>query len=156
MSMDEVKVFAAHLQRQLYQLVRACELCDRACLTQNGVTTSQGYTLLAFPDDGCLTMNELSDTMNLSNSTMTRMVDQLVQKGLVRRKADESDRRIVLVELTDQGQATRDTLEKALQGLFAQILDGIPADERPLILRALEQVTQSVAQVLDTNNCCSE
>jgi DNA-binding MarR family transcriptional regulator len=156
MSMDEVKVFAAHLQRQLYQLVRAYELCDRACLTQNGVTTSQGYTLLAFPEDGCLTMNELSDTMNLSNSTMTRMVDQLVQKGLVRRKADESDRRIVLVELTDQGQATRDTLEKALQGLFGQILDGIPADERPLILHALEQVTRSVAQVLDTNNCCPE
>ncbi len=153
MSLDEAKIFAAHLQRQLYQLVKACELCDRACLTQNGVTTSQGYTLLAFPEDGCLTMNELSDTMNLSSSTMTRMVDQLVQKGLVRRKPDESDRRVVLVELTDHGQVTREALDQALDNLFGQVLAHLPPEERPTILRALDRVTQAVSQVLE---CCSE
>ncbi len=90
--MDETISFAAALQRQIYELVRAHELCDRACLAQNGVTAAQGYTLLAFPEQGGMTMNALSDQMRLSSSTMTRMIDQLVQKGFVLRRPDDEDR----------------------------------------------------------------
>jgi DNA-binding MarR family transcriptional regulator len=154
--MDETISFAAALQRQIYELVRAHELCDRACLAQNGVTAAQGYTLLAFPEQDGLTMNALSDQMRLSNSTMTRMIDQLVQKGFVLRRPDDEDRRVVRVELTDQGREIRSTLEQSLRDLFSLVLNEIDEAERPLILHALEQVTRSVVSVLSLKNCCGE
>jgi DNA-binding MarR family transcriptional regulator len=155
-TMNETNAFTAQLQHLLYQLVRAYELCDRTCLAQNGITTAQGYSLLAFPKDGCLTMNELSETMKLSNSTMTRMVDQLVQKGLVFRRSDEADRRVVLVQLTERGHSARRTLEDALQEVFNRVVNGLQPDERPMILYALEQIINSLGKALNIEDCCGK
>jgi DNA-binding MarR family transcriptional regulator len=149
MNQDEQSSFAARVQRQLYQLVRNYELCDQVCLAQHGVTASQGYTLLSLPQEGALTMNELSEAMEVASSTMTRMVDQLVSKGLVHRRPDKEDRRIVRVQLTAQGQVIRRTLDKALQEFFKQALEAIPEDERPAILHALEQVTKPIVKALE-------
>lgn len=153
MTSNEPSAFATSLQRQLYRLVRAYELCDQACLAQNGVTASQGYTLLSLPEAGYLSMNDLSEAMRLASSTMTRYVDELVRKGLVQRRSDADDRRVVRVELTERGHEVRRTLESAMQDFFKQVLDEIQEDERPVLLRALEQVTKSIAKVF--KNCCA-
>lgn len=142
--------FAAQIQRLLYKLVRSYELCDRVCLTQHDVTASQGYTLLALPPEGTVSMNELSEAMGLAGSTMTRMVDQLVSKRLVQRKPDDEDRRVVRVWLTERGREARRTLEQALQDFFKGALDDIREEERPTILRALERIVQSVEKGLGT------
>ncbi len=150
---DKSFSFATSLQRQLYQLVRAYELCDRACLAQNGVTASQGYTLLSLPKEGYLSMNDLSDAMGLAGSTMTRNVDGLVHKGLVRRQPDAEDRRVVRVGLTERGQKARSVLEGALQDFFKQVTDEIPSDGRSTLLHALEDISQSIAKVF--KRCCA-
>lgn len=153
MDQDASITFAVQLQRQLGELVKAYALCDQGCLAQNGVTTAQSYTLLSLPEKGFLTMNGLSETMALANSTMTRMVDQLVQKGLVQRKPDDEDRRIVLVGLTEQGQDLRRTLEQNLHQFFGQVAARIQDNERPLVLHALEQVTNLV-KTAALGDCC--
>jgi DNA-binding MarR family transcriptional regulator len=147
-SQNESGVFAALLQRQLDKLVRVYALCDQACSALNGLTAAQSYSLLSLPEKGYLTMNDLSETMELANSTMTRMVDQLVQKGLVRRKPDAEDRRIVLVGLTDQGRVVRATLEQVLQDFFGQVAAGFPDEERHVMLRSLERVTALLQEAL--------
>ena len=141
--------FPAQVQRQIYHLAKLYQFCDRVCLAEHGVGATQGYTLLSIPQEGSLTMNDLSNAMGLANSTTTRIVDQLVRKGLVRRKTDNSDRRVVRVELTARGQELRRTLDKELQDFFKQALGEIPEDERPSIIRALTQVSQSIAKALE-------
>lgn len=145
--------FASSIQRLIYQLVRDCELCDQMCLAQLGVTVSQGYTLLALPHTDAVSMNELSEAMGLANSTMTRMVDQLVRKGLAHRKSDDEDRRIVRVRLTARGQEVQHTLEEALHDFFTQALGEIREDERPAVLGALERITRLVSRGLKA--CCA-
>src|SRR3990170_2934878 len=113
MNQDELGSFAARLQRLMYKLIKSYEQCDEMCLAQFGVTSAQAYTLLALPDEADVSMNELSESMGVANSTMTRMVDQLVRKELVYRRHSEDDRRVVRVELTTQGQKVRHTLERA-------------------------------------------
>ncbi len=153
MTLPAPSVFATSLQRQLYQLVRTYELCDQACLAQNGVTASQGYTLLFLPEAGHLSMNDLSQAMGLASSTMTRYVDELVRKGLAHRRPDDEDRRVVRVELSDRGRELRCVLQSAMQDFFKQVLDEIQEKERPALLRALEQVTQAIVKVF--KSCCA-
>src|SRR5688572_19066860 len=50
-----------------------------------------------------LRMTELADRVMLSPSGMTRLVDRLVDKGLVERRTDPEDGRVALASLTDQG-----------------------------------------------------
>lgn len=149
MSRSESDTFPSKVQRQIYQLAKLYQFCDRVCLAEHGVGATQGYTLLSIPQKGSLTMNDLSNAMGLASSTTTRIVDQLVHKGLVRRKTDSADRRVVRVELTTRGRELWRTLDKELQDFFKQALGEIPADERHSIIHALTQVTKSIAKALE-------
>ena len=154
MDLAETNTLAAKVQRQIYQLVRLYQSCDRICLVERGVSASQGYTLLSLPQEGSLNMNELSEAMGLANSTTTRIVDQLVKKELVHRREDSADRRVVRVQLTARGKELWQTLDTELHDFFAQVMEGIQEDERPVILHALERLTNSLAKAL--GNCCPE
>ncbi len=142
--------FPVQVQRQVYHLARLYQFCDRICLGELGVGASQSYTLLSLPQEGSLGMNELSEAMGLANSTTTRIVDQLVRKGLARRKTDDVDRRVVKVSLTPKGQELRRTLDQEQQDLFEQAFDKIPDEERPVIVRCLEQITSSIAKAIES------
>ena len=141
------------MQRLISQLVKEYERCDQVCLAQHGVTASQGYTLLVIPETGSMTMNELSEAMGLANSTMTRMVDNLVRKGLIYRKPDDDDRRVVRVSLAAQGLSTRRTMEKAQQELLQGALADIQEDERTGMIHALERVNKAMEKALRA--CCN-
>ncbi len=147
MNASPLNTFAINLQQQVYQLVRAYELCDQMCMGQYRVTASQGYTMLTLPESESMTMNALSEAMGLANSTMTRMVDQLVDKGFVRREADSEDRRVVRVSLTAQGQETRRNLEQAQEYFFGLVLTEIPQEEQHGILQVLERVVAAIEKV---------
>ncbi len=152
--MTSLATFVDDVQRLTYDLVRYDAICDRVCVEELGVTVSQGYILLALPEAGSVTMNDLSAKMRLANSTMTRMADQLVQKRLVTRGPDPDDRRIVRVQLTEQGQDVRARLKKALRDLFSEVLKDIPEGERETIVHSLETLNQSIAAAL--KSCCGE
>jgi MarR family transcriptional regulator, organic hydroperoxide resistance regulator len=144
--------FYGQLERLLYNLIKNYEECNRVCVSQIGVTTSQAYTLLALPARQSLTMNELSDAMGLASSTMTRMVEQLGTKELARREPDEDDRRLVRVALTPQGKEVRSTLRQLLDTFFNQALDRIPAEEHAVILRSLERLNRAISESVTA--CC--
>ncbi len=152
MNLGETNILPVKVQRQIYQLVRLYQSCDRVCLVERGVSASQGYTLLSLPQEGTLSMNELSEAMGLANSTTTRIVDQLVKKGLVRRREDEEDRRVVRVQLTARGRELWQALTNELQDFFARAMEGIREDERPAILHALERLTNTLEKALGV--CC--
>ncbi len=152
--MTSLVTFADDIQRLTYDLVRYDAICDRVCVEELGVTVSQGYILMALPETGSVTMNDLSAKMRLANSTMTRMADQLVQKRLITRGPDSDDRRIVRVQLTEQGQDIRARLKKALRDLFSEVLKDIPEGERETIVHSLEILNLSIVNAL--KSCCAE
>jgi len=152
MTAPSLITFAEDIQQLTYDLVRYNAICDRVCVDELGVTASQGYIILALPETGSLTMNDLSIKMKLANSTMTRMADQLIQKKMIARESDLDDRRIVRVRLTEPGLDVKLHLKKAMQELFSQILVDIPEGEREQILHSLETLKQSIANTLES--CC--
>jgi DNA-binding MarR family transcriptional regulator len=144
--------YADQIQRVTYDLVHYYAICDRFITQQLDVTASQGYILLAVPEMDTINMNDLSLKMRVANSTMTRMVDQLVQKGLVNRSADPQDRRIVLVSLTDHGKEVRSKLKNTLQDFFRQVLCDLPSNQLVGILESLETLNQTITKML--KSCC--
>jgi DNA-binding MarR family transcriptional regulator len=58
---------------------------------------------------GTMHLAEIGGTLRIPKSQMTRLMDRLVNLGMVERQTDAADRRIVNVALTNKG---RDTLEE--------------------------------------------
>ena len=63
-----------------------------------------GVLRILMSDDG-LKASEVADRAWSSPGTLTSVVNTLVRDGFVERRADEADRRIVRLYLTDQGRA---------------------------------------------------
>ena len=87
-------------------------------------------------------MGELAGMMGCDNSNMTGIVDRMEERGLVRRASAEGDRRVKLIDLTDEGRRVRGEMarrmaeppeaitalsvadQKALRDILRRALDG--------------------------------
>jgi len=89
------------------------------------ITVAQLRVLLVLYTRGHSRMSAIASFLGVAISTTTSIVDNLVKKGLVVRSDDAEDRRLVICELSPEGQAlinrlwmlSRGQIEKLLQGL---------------------------------------
>ncbi|HEX6418862.1 MAG TPA: MarR family transcriptional regulator [Acidimicrobiales bacterium] len=91
-----------------------------------------------------LRMAELGERVVLSRSRSSRVVDQLVGRGLVERVPDPGDRRAAFAQLTAAGrQALRATAPAYLASIEEHFTRHLTAAERATIAAALERVVAS-------------
>lgn len=99
----------------------------QADIARHGLSRGEFAALEALYHKGPLLVGELQRAVLKSSGGMTYVVDRLTEKGLVRRRACESDRRALYAELTEEGTALMDrifpehaaAIERAMAGLAA-------------------------------------
>jgi DNA-binding MarR family transcriptional regulator len=87
------------------------------------------------------TLRALADWLTADPPYVTLMVDDLEQRGLVRRKPHPEDRRAKLVTLTAAGRAAAARAEAILDEPPGALLD-LPAAELAAVLHVLERLAQ--------------
>ncbi len=87
----------------LYSATNAITRVYRPLLKQLGITYPQYLVLLLLWEHQSKTVGELAESLRLASHAVSPIVDRLEEVGLVRRARDDTDGRIVLVELTPGG-----------------------------------------------------
>jgi len=93
----------AQFRYALRRFLRFSESAARKC----GVTPQQHQLMLGvagFTGRGCATVSELAEFLQEKNHSVVGLVHRAVQSGLVKRKRDSVDRRVVVVQLTARGE----------------------------------------------------
>jgi MarR family 2-MHQ and catechol resistance regulon transcriptional repressor len=91
--------------------------------------------------DGRLTMSRLSSDVALTTGGVTRLVDRMVDAGLVERQNCPSDRRSVHVVLTPQGRAMLDQAVAAhIDGIDRHLIAHLDAGDRAALAAVLTKV----------------
>ncbi len=111
------------------------------------LTVPQLKTLVVLSGRGAVRMSQLSQMLGATVSTMTGIVDRLLERGLVERKADAEDRRIVLVQASDMGRAEVGKLFSMGREHMAALLDHVSADDLAIIARAMDILHQAAAEL---------
>ena len=93
--------------------------------------------------DGIL-ISVLTREVASDGGTITRLLDRLETKGLIRREHDRADRRGRRVFLTTAGQALKEPLTGILSALEEGALAGLSPVERAALTRALERVGENL------------
>jgi DNA-binding MarR family transcriptional regulator len=103
---------AARFRAALRNFLRRSEDVARAA----GLTPRQYQLLLqiAGSADGTTTVSELVDTLALTQSAVTELVQRAVQAGLVLRTGSAQDGRVVHLSLTGEGEAKLARVHEAL------------------------------------------
>jgi DNA-binding MarR family transcriptional regulator len=87
-----------------------------------------------------LSVKELGEGLGLSLAAMSRAAEELVQRGLVGRTEDPSDRRIKRLRLTDEGHALVQKMRELRMAGFEQFVATLNAKERAQLAKALEPI----------------
>jgi DNA-binding MarR family transcriptional regulator len=111
---------------------------------QHGLTFSQYDVLLrlARAPDRSLRMSDLAERVLLSPSGLTRLVDRLVDDGLVSRDTSPEDARVTLARLTARGQERlRRAARTHLQGIRQHFTGRLSRTQLRNVSSALETIT---------------
>jgi len=136
----------------MQKLVRVFQLFERDEIKTYGFTTSQCNTILGLYKSGHLTMNELSEKMNLNSSTMTRILDNLVRDKYILRDKDEFDRRIVIVSLTDTGKDVAKKIDITVKAYYKKVIENIPKGQVEDVLKSVNILQKAFERA--NPNCC--
>ena len=92
---------------------------------EHELTQPQLFALRQLKEKGPMTMGELSELISVTHGVATRMVDRLLKKGMVERRRNDSDRRVVTISLTGLGErATFEAVTDAMsmiRGAFKNV-----------------------------------
>lgn len=86
---------------------------------------------------GC-SLNEAAEHIGLEPPSASKLVEHLVQRGLVRREADPADRRRVQLTLLPRGQRNIDLAYEHTRSFLAEQLAGLNAAEREAVLKSMQ------------------
>lgn len=92
------------------------------------------------------TMSELAKHAKMHPTVVPRFLDRLVKKGLVKRFRDESDRRVVRVELTEEGQRVADMLTKQFVDRMAEGLADTSREDVEKLLDILSRIDRALSE----------
>lgn len=83
-------------------------------------------------------LTELAEKHAVSLPTMSNSINTLVERGWVSRSRDTEDRRMVVVELTPDGQAVLDETTCSVAGRVGELLASLSPDQCELLVSGLE------------------
>ena len=114
---------------------------------------SDFMVLEALLHKGPLTMSAIGEKVLLANASMTSAIDRLEEKALVTRKNSAEDRRIRLVELTDEGKSFIEEIyarhEKDLEFVASSLSDA----ERRTMYEGLKKIGLAAQVAVPTEKC---
>lgn len=100
--------------------------------------------LLTAPESPGISLKNLAAELNLSSSAVSVMVELLVQKKILERRASEVDRRQVLISLSDAAWEAVALFDRQCRTFF----DTLSEDE----FRLLGKISRKMAEYSDLNN----
>jgi DNA-binding MarR family transcriptional regulator len=136
--------------RALRRIVRAIDLHSRVLEHEVGLTGPQLICLRVIGQRAPLSAGELARAVDLSQATVTGILDRLVKRRLVIRRRSSRDRRRVTLTVAPEGQRVLATAPSPLQSRFTGKLAELPERTQSRLCVTLEQVVRMMdAEGLD-------
>lgn len=105
--------------------------------------------LQALERTGEPTVKELAALIGRSESRTSRVVEQMVRRGLVGRREDEADRRARRLRIGEEGTAVLRRLRETRIEAQVQLMRYMTASQRRTVLRALEHYAEAARRLRD-------
>lgn len=124
----------------LRRIIRAVDLHSRSLAGRYDLTGPQLMVLRALALEAPRTVSALADAVQLSQATVTGILDRLERKSLVTRTRSSEDKRRVMVAPTDRAEQIMASPPPLLQEHFITAFDRLAEGERSEILRSLARI----------------
>ena len=111
------------------------------------VTLTQYRTLVVLASRGPQSLAALAEAIDVTPPTATRMCDRLVRKGLVLRRHERGDRRLIRLSLAEKGQVLVDAVTERRRQEITDLLKAIPKEQQTALVDALRRLSAAAGEV---------
>jgi MarR family transcriptional regulator for hemolysin len=111
---------------------------------RHGVRLGQNLVLAALADEDGLTPGELAQRLQVSTPTIVKMAGRMETAGLLARRRDNKDARLVRLYLSDQGRAVHGPIEDERLRLQERAIAGLGDKQRRELETALAHVIRNL------------
>ena len=130
------------------RIVRAIDLQSRELVKRTGLTGPQNLVLKELIKLKEATVTQLAGRINLSQATVTDILNRLEKKGLIKRYRSDADKRCVWVKVTESARNLLKSSPPLLQEKFVENFLSLKDWEQYQLLAALQQI----AYMMDAKN----
>lgn len=112
-------------------------------LRRHGLRLGQNLLLAVLWENDGQTPGTIATMVNVMTPTIVKMANRMAAAGLLTRRRDTRDNRLVRLYLTEAGRNLREPVEKELHDLELQLTAGLEPDEVATLLRLLQRVVDN-------------
>ncbi len=117
-----------------------------------GTTRAQWIVLFRLRQQEGLSQVDLAEVLELQPISLVRLLDRLVDHGLLERRPDPRDRRANRLFLTEAGRQLVDDLDSLRDSIAADVLQGMPASTIETSLEALRDIKHRIKSVSENRS----
>lgn len=119
-----------------------------AAMRRHGLRLGQDHLLATLWEQDGRTPGEVAAAANVTTPAVTKLAARMAEAGLLTRRRDERDNRLVRLWLTDAGRALKEPIEAERRLLEEQITEDLTATERKHLMSALAKIHRSASTLL--------
>jgi MarR family transcriptional regulator, organic hydroperoxide resistance regulator len=124
---------------------KAIREATKAVLARYGAQPPQNLVLDALVEQDGLTPGELARRLQVAGPTAVKMAQRMEANGLVSRRRDDPDERLVRVYLTDRGREIQPPIAQDIRAVARAATRGLSAEQRSVLFAALNQMRSNLA-----------
>ena len=117
----------------------------------NGLMPLDSALLRLFLEREKWTTTQMAEALPVTLSLVSRVVTKMVGMGLMRRRRLRSDRRVVMLALTEGGKALTLELHRRVQAYDATLSEGVSAQEMAVFTSVTSKVMANYASLVQSN-----
>lgn len=118
-----------------------------AAMRRHGLHVGQNHLLAALWERDGRTPGEVAAALNVTTPTVVKMADRMTAAGLLTRRRDDRDNRLVRLWLTDAGRALREPVEAERRLIEERVTAGLTEAEREALLSGLAKVLRAAREL---------
>ena len=142
MNIEETVDF--HLRSTLFAMRRMYNLLA----TKNGITQGIGYALINIGKDG-IPATKIAPIMGMTSSSLSRLLKEMETDGLIYRKNDKQDKRIVRIFLTNEGLSLREKVKEVVISFNKNLLQKVNPEELTGFIKVNNAIKELVILEVD-------
>lgn len=113
---------------------------------QHGINPSQYLILKTLKHSGPQKANELAEAIQMTPGAITGASDKLVSEGYAERKGAMKDRRVVYLEITDQGEHILESMIENQKKATERFFEGLSDEDISHLIRIYHQISNNLDQ----------
>ena len=128
---------------------KAVRAVSDAAMRRHGLHPGQNHLLAVLWERDGATPGEIAAAVHVSTPAVVKMAGRMVDAGLITRRRDDRDNRLVRLWLTDAGRALREPVEQERRHLEEKITGALTEAELEHLVVALEKIMRAADELLD-------